>query len=263
MNSSIRTKKWWSLIILVVFIVMTAGMDAMAKPKTAKQLTSEGAKAFEKEDYDKALSLFNEAYEKEPSTSLLYNLGRVNETKGEFEKAMSYYRDYVTAADADEDARSDALNRIEQLEKIITIKNGGSLTGGNAAGGAKAAPAKAAGGAKSSASKAAAMPAGGCIDVNTADAKTLTQLTGIGDAKAKQIVELRGSGSFKSLDELTSIKGIGPGTVNKFRAQVCPPLGGGDAAAAPAAAPKAAGKAAASKPAKTVKPSETGDVVDI
>ena len=52
MKSSIRTKKWWSLIILVVFIVMTAGAEAMAKPKTAKQLMSEGAKAYEKEDFD-------------------------------------------------------------------------------------------------------------------------------------------------------------------------------------------------------------------
>ena len=133
MKRSIRTKKWWTLIILVVFIVMTAGMEAMAKPKdkTAKQLISEGAKAYEKDDYDTALAKFEEAYNMEQTTSLLYNLGRVNESKGEFSTAMAYYRNYVTAPDADEDARTDALERIEQLEKIITIQNGGSLTGAN------------------------------------------------------------------------------------------------------------------------------------
>ena len=264
MKSSIRTKKWWTLIILVVFIVMTAGMEAMAKPKdkTAKQLISEGAKAYEKDDYDTALAKFEEAYNMEQTTSLLYNLGRVNESKGEFSTAMAYYRNYVTAPDADEDARTDALERIEQLEKIITIQNGGSLTGANinTNTNTKAAPKGAA-----KANKAAA-PAGGCININTASASELEQLNKIGPAKAKQIVELRGTmGSFKSVDDLGNIKGIGPKTIDGFRDQVCPLAGGGSAQiqAVPKTT-KAAPKAAAPAQKKVVAPSvPSAGVVDI
>ena len=261
MRSSIRTKKLWSLIILVVFIVMTAGAEAMAKPKTAKQLISEGAKAYEKEDFDTALARFEEAYEMEKTTSLLYNLGRVNESKGEFSTAMAYYRQYVTTPDADEDARNDALDRIEQLEKIITIQNGGTLTG-NSKGVPKAPAAAASGKAapKASGAKAAAAPAGGCIDINTADENALTKLNKIGPAKAKQIIELRNSkGGFSSVDDLGAIKGVGPKTIDGFRDQVCPLAGGSAAKAAPAA--KAAEP---QKKAKKVAPTAaSGGVVDL
>lgn len=49
------------------------------------------------------------------------------------------------------------------------------------------------------------------IDVNSANAKELSQIKGIGDAKAEAIVEYRDkNGKFKSIDELSKVKGIGP-----------------------------------------------------
>lgn len=59
------------------------------------------------------------------------------------------------------------------------------------------------------------------ININTADKETLTQLKGIGPVKAKAIVDYRKThGKFHNVDELTNVKGIGPKTVEKIRAEV-------------------------------------------
>ena len=47
------------------------------------------------------------------------------------------------------------------------------------------------------------------VNINTADATVLTTLNGIGPKRAQAIIEYREkNGKFKSLDELTKIKGI-------------------------------------------------------
>ena len=55
----------------------------------------------------------------------------------------------------------------------------------------------------------------GPVDINKADAVQLaTELKGIGAAKAKAIVDFRkANGPFRSAEELTQVKGIGPRTV--------------------------------------------------
>ncbi len=59
----------------------------------------------------------------------------------------------------------------------------------------------------------------GKVDLNQADAPTLQrELSGIGLAKAKAIVEYRESnGPFASLDELLEVKGIGKAILDKNR----------------------------------------------
>jgi competence protein ComEA len=61
--------------------------------------------------------------------------------------------------------------------------------------------------------------AGTPVDVNKADAATLADsLDGIGLAKAQAIVAWRAEhGPFKSADDLTAVKGIGPAMVEKNR----------------------------------------------
>lgn len=53
------------------------------------------------------------------------------------------------------------------------------------------------------------------VNVNKADAATIAaSLDGVGIAKATAIVEYRKAhGAFKSADQLTSVKGIGPATL--------------------------------------------------
>lgn len=61
--------------------------------------------------------------------------------------------------------------------------------------------------------------AGEPVNINTADAASIaTSLNGIGDAKARAIVEYREkNGPFKSADELVNVKGVGLKTVEKNR----------------------------------------------
>ena len=62
------------------------------------------------------------------------------------------------------------------------------------------------------------------INLNQADAEVLAMaLDGIGEHKAQAIVRYRElNGPFKSVDDLTKVKGIGPGTLkrNKDRIKV-------------------------------------------
>jgi competence protein ComEA len=62
----------------------------------------------------------------------------------------------------------------------------------------------------------------GSVNVNTADAETLaTTMSGVGVSKAEAIVEYRqANGPFTSLDQLSEVKGIGPKTVERNRAQL-------------------------------------------
>lgn len=62
----------------------------------------------------------------------------------------------------------------------------------------------------------------GPVNINTADAETIsTELTGIGLSKAEAIVEYRKKhGPFKSVDDLSLVKGIGEKTVDKNRRDI-------------------------------------------
>jgi len=59
----------------------------------------------------------------------------------------------------------------------------------------------------------------GTVNINTADARTIaTEIKGIGMTKAEAIVEYRKqNGPFASIDELTSVKGIGAKLVEQNR----------------------------------------------
>lgn len=58
----------------------------------------------------------------------------------------------------------------------------------------------------------------GALDINTASAKQLESLKGIGNEIAKRIVDYReANGPFKSVDDLQKIKGIGKGKLAKIK----------------------------------------------
>lgn len=60
------------------------------------------------------------------------------------------------------------------------------------------------------------------ININTADAKAIEiALVGVGTKTAKAIVDYRAKhGPFKSVDDLSKVKGIGPQLIEKNRANV-------------------------------------------
>ena len=64
----------------------------------------------------------------------------------------------------------------------------------------------------------AALTTGAKVNVNVADEAGLMSVKGIGKAKAKAIIEYRQkNGPFKSIDDLTKVKGIKGKTLEKFK----------------------------------------------
>ncbi len=60
------------------------------------------------------------------------------------------------------------------------------------------------------------------VDINKADVAALQEnLNGVGPAKAKAIVDYRNkNGEFKSIDDLTQVKGVGPALIKKNRSDL-------------------------------------------
>ncbi len=58
----------------------------------------------------------------------------------------------------------------------------------------------------------------GAVNINTATPEQLELLPGIGEARAKAVVAMRKKrGGFKSVDELTEVKGIGEAALERLR----------------------------------------------
>ncbi len=55
------------------------------------------------------------------------------------------------------------------------------------------------------------------VNINTASEKELMTLKGIGEAKAKAIIEYRAKNSFKRIEDIMNVKGIGEGIFNKIK----------------------------------------------
>ena len=59
------------------------------------------------------------------------------------------------------------------------------------------------------------------VNINTATAEQLSQLDGIGKAKAEAIIVYRQQhGQFKSLDDITQVRGIGKAILDKNRSML-------------------------------------------
>jgi competence protein ComEA len=61
----------------------------------------------------------------------------------------------------------------------------------------------------------------GKVDINTANLKALSGLEGIGPERAKSIIDYRTkNGSFKSIEDLKKVKGIGDKIYSKISSQI-------------------------------------------
>jgi len=57
-------------------------------------------------------------------------------------------------------------------------------------------------------------------EVNKASKEELTQIKGIGDAKADAIIKARKASKFKSFDDLEKVKGVGPALIDNIKKDV-------------------------------------------
>lgn len=60
----------------------------------------------------------------------------------------------------------------------------------------------------------------GVININTAPVEELVKLSGIGKSKAEAIIAYRQAHPFKSVAELTEVKGIGPKMLEKIQSHI-------------------------------------------
>ena len=98
----------------------------------------------------------------------------------------------------------------------MTKKQLAVLALGTVLAGALAAPAARAAAPVEKSPAAASAPS--TVNVNTATVEELTALPGIGEKRAHAILDARKQkGGFKSVDELTEVKGIGPANLEKLR----------------------------------------------
>ena len=62
--------------------------------------------------------------------------------------------------------------------------------------------------------------AGGAVNINTADEKTLEELPGVGPELAKRIIEYRAQQTFTSVEELKNVSGIGDKKFEKIKDRI-------------------------------------------
>ena len=58
------------------------------------------------------------------------------------------------------------------------------------------------------------------VNINTASQKELMTLNGIGEAKAKAIIEYRTKNKFKKIEDIMQVKGIGQAIFDKIKKDI-------------------------------------------
>ena len=116
----------------------------------------------------------------------------------------------------------DAINMAQKLKDgqqvRVPEKNSAPPPSGTRSAGTTGPPAA---GKSGTEGKSAAAPAGGLVNINTADEQTLDSLPGIGPAMAKRIIEYRNTeGMFQSPEDLKKIKGIGNAKFEKLKDRI-------------------------------------------
>lgn len=121
----------------------------------------------------------------------------------------SIIRDLITKAGGlTNEANIDKINRADKLRdnQLIVIPNKNDLSNANT---------------NINISKEGNTSEDGIININTASLEELQKINGVGEIKAKSIINYREkNGGFKSIDEMKNIEGIGDKTFEKMKDQI-------------------------------------------
>ncbi|MDE7311734.1 MAG: helix-hairpin-helix domain-containing protein [Eubacterium sp.] len=151
----------------------------------------------------------------------VYVCGAV-EHPGVFElpRGSRVYEAVALAGGLCKNAYAKGLNQAKQIEdgemiEVLTKKEYKELAGKQDAGGAGSA------GEDAMQAQSGGLDADGRIDLNTATAQELMELSGIGEAKAANIIAYReSSGGFQSTEEIKNVSGIGEGVYARIQDKI-------------------------------------------
>ncbi len=115
-----------AIAIAVVAPAAYAQAPTPAQMEKAKKAFAEGKKAFDAGDFPEAIQKFKESYNLSKNPKLLYNVAIANESAGQDDIALFYYRKFLTDAAPDDAQRPDAETRKKALE--VKFGGGGTAT---------------------------------------------------------------------------------------------------------------------------------------
>ncbi len=86
-----------------------------------KRLLADAQKMYSEEDFEGAAQAYEAAYALKPNPNLLYNVARIYEKMGEFEKALGFYERFAKEPDIKLSARKDAIERLKALRDVVAL----------------------------------------------------------------------------------------------------------------------------------------------
>lgn len=110
--------------LLSIVLVAALALPALAKSRSAEKevdrLSNEALEAYRRGDYDKSVSLLERAYKLHADPTLLYNMGKAEEMRGNREKARARYRAFVAAPAGDAKLKAKAKAALKRMEEAET-----------------------------------------------------------------------------------------------------------------------------------------------
>ena len=118
-------------MLLCASLAVTVPTGVFAQEESSAEFTDvtrQASEAYEAGDYDRAIRLFERAYELRPVSNILYNIGRIHEDAGNIDEAIEYYDQFVIAPNIEQTSRRDALDRLKTLREVKAMRDGGGET---------------------------------------------------------------------------------------------------------------------------------------
>ncbi len=122
MTRTLRALVLGASLALLTPVTASAQEESPAESSEFQRITQEANEAYTAGNYDRAVALFEQAFELKPVSNILYNIARIHEDAGNIDAAISYYDRFVVAPNVEQNARRDALDRLKTLREIKEMR---------------------------------------------------------------------------------------------------------------------------------------------
>lgn len=210
------TKKYKLVILLVVVVLMSIFMIKTSQKNKVEMLLSSEGTSLPIETAQVAESVATEIPEEIPTTIPVYICGAVRQPGVYYVEAKALLQDVLGLCQGVEaEADLSALNLASGLvahEKIYVPKKGEEIDKNRVSYDNKESLLN---------EGTQLLGATDCININTASKEELMTLSGIGEAKANEIINYRTTVHlFQSIDQITEVSGIGDKTFEKIKQSI-------------------------------------------